>query len=175
MTTINTYTKYKHQIVEVDFNEFMAARGDLRKAWHCAGSLFHLHDWVYAGHNASIDAKYTFVNDKGRKQKVSCATHFANSLGQAEPKFQLILGIANASKHLVLYPPPKGRSNPSGMPSNAANTYVSGRAFQPNAFQANAFQTGNVKLQRSSGDIEFAVLAQDVLNMWNQLFTTEGW
>ena len=32
-------------------------KGDLRKAWHCAGPLFHLHDWVYAKHKASIDGK----------------------------------------------------------------------------------------------------------------------
>jgi hypothetical protein len=61
------------------------------------------------------------------------------------------------------------------MPSAAANTYVSGVAFQPGAFQSNAFQSGDVKLQRSTSDIEVVVLAQSVLDMWNQLFADEGW
>jgi hypothetical protein len=108
-------------------------------------------------------------------RRVSCATHFANSLGQGHPEFQLIRGIANSFKHLVLKPVPSGRQNPPGMPTHAANTYVSGIAFQPGAFQGNAFQTGDVKLQRSTGDIEFAVLAQSVADMWNQLFAQEGW
>ncbi len=50
-----------------------------------------------------------------------------------------------------------------------------GVAFQPGAFQDDAFQTGNVKQQSSTGDIEFAVLAQSVFHMWNQVFTDEGW
>jgi hypothetical protein len=42
--------------------------------------------------------------------------------------------------------------------------------------QPNAFQTGDVKLERgSTGDIEFAVLAQSVLDIWKQIFTDEGW
>ncbi len=39
---IDTYTEFKRSIVEPDFRDFLADRGDLRKAWHCAGSLFHL-------------------------------------------------------------------------------------------------------------------------------------
>ena len=153
----------------------MADTGDLRKAWHCAGSLFHLHDWVYAAHKASIDAKYKFVDDNGQTQSVSCAAHFANSLGQKCPDFQLMRGIANSSKHFVLRPAPAGRVNPPGMPTHAANTYISGITFQPGVSQANAFQTGDVKLQRDAGDAEFAVLAQAVLDMWNQVFNDEGW
>jgi hypothetical protein len=149
--------------------------GNLRKAWHCAGSLFHLHEWVYAAHKSSIDAKYTFVDHNGRTQSVSCAAHFANSLGQKCPEFELIRGIANSSKHFELRPVPPGRISSPGMPSAAANTYVSGVAFQPGAFQSNAFQSGDVKLQRSTSDIEVVVLAQSVLDMWNQLFADEGW
>jgi hypothetical protein len=174
MEQIDTYSKYKQQVVEPDFREFMAARGDLRKAWHCAGSLFHLHEWVYAAHKATIDAKYTFVDDNGSTRPVSCAVHFANFLGQTYPDFQLVRGIANASKHFVLRAPPTGRSNPPGMPSHAANTYVSGAAFQPGAF-SDAFQLGEVKQQADSTDVDFAVLAQSVFNMWNQLFAQEGW
>ncbi len=84
-------------------------------------------------------------------------------------------GIANSSKHFVPHPVPAGRVNPPGMPTHASNTYVSGAVFQPGAFQANAFQTGDVKLQRDAGDAEFAVLAQAVLDMWNQVFNDEGW
>jgi hypothetical protein len=171
---IDTYGEFKRAVVEPDFREFMADRGNLRKAWHCAGSLFHLHNWVYAAHKKSIDANYTFVDDQGRAQSVSCAAHFANSLGQKYPNFQLVRGIANSSKHVVLHPAPSGRVNPPGMPSAAANTYVSGRIFQPGVFDPKVFQTDDVKLQSSTGDIEFAVLAQAVLTMWDELFAN-GW
>ena len=79
---IDTYSEFKRSVVEPDFREFMANKADLRKAWHCAGSLFHLHDWVYAAHKASIDSKYKFVGDDGERKPIACAAHFATSLGQ---------------------------------------------------------------------------------------------
>ena len=173
MTRVADYKEFKRSIVELDFKEFMADRSDIRKAWHCAGSLFHLADWVYAAHKQAIDAKYTFVDDPGVTRSVSRTKDFANSLGQAHADFQLIRGIANSSKHVFLKPIPPGRVNPPGMPSNAANTYVSASAFQSGAFQSNAFQVGKVKLQ--GPDIEIAVLAQSVLDMWDRLFASEGW
>jgi hypothetical protein len=62
---IDTYEDFKTSVAEPDFQEFMADKGNLRKAWHCAGSLFHLHDWVYGAHKTSIDAKYTYKDDGG--------------------------------------------------------------------------------------------------------------
>jgi hypothetical protein len=56
MIKIDTYTKYKKLIVEPDLADFLAHRDDLRRVWHCAGSLFHLADWVYAAHKLTIDA-----------------------------------------------------------------------------------------------------------------------
>src|SRR4029078_6241328 len=103
-------------------------------AWHCAGSLFHMTDWVYKAHEPTINAHYTYVDDHGVPKPVSDVKHFANSLGQQHHNFQLIRGIASASKHFVLKPVPSGRSNPPGMPSHAANTYVAGQVFQSNWF-----------------------------------------
>jgi hypothetical protein len=172
---IDTYQKFKGCIVEPDFDDFMKDKGNLRKAWHCAGSLFHLADWVYGKHKPSIDAKYQYLDDNGTTKSVSRVEEFATALGQKYPDFQLVRGVANAAKHFALKPVPAGRVNPAGMPSHAANTHVSGTAFQPNAFQTNAFQTGSVYLQATPQDIEFAPVAQSVLDMWNKLFTAEGW
>jgi hypothetical protein len=161
----------KHDIVEADFGEFMADKGNLLKARYCAGALFDLHDWVYAAHKTSIDAKYTYVDDNSSTQPVSSSSHFANSLGQAHPDFQLMAGIANASKHLARWPTAAGRVNPPEMSSHSANTYVMGAAFQPDA----GFQMGDVMQQVTPNDIEFATLAKSVLDMWNRLFEAEGW
>jgi hypothetical protein len=83
--------------VEPDFQAFMADRADLRKAWHCASSLFHLHDWVYAARKPSIDANYQFVDDNGQTKPVSRVEHFANALGQKHPEFQLIRTATQAT------------------------------------------------------------------------------
>ena len=178
MQRIDTCREFKQYVVEPDFRDFMADVSDLRRAWHCAGSLFHLHDWVYAAHKASIDATYTFVDDEAKTRPVSCAAHFANSLGQQHPDFQLVRSTANSSKHFVLRPAPPGRTNPPGMPSCAANTYVSQATWDSAkaTFDHDAFDDiGEVKLQRSTGDIEFATLARSVLDMWDRLFATAGW
>jgi hypothetical protein len=175
MQGITTYTEFKQAVVEPDFRDFMSDQGNLRKAWHSAGSLFHLADWVYVAHKPTSDAKYKFIDDIGRTKPVSCATQFANSLGQIHPEFQLIRGVSNAAKHCELKSVPSGRKNRPGMPSRASDTYVSTRGFQSKAFQFNSFQIAVVKLQGDPRDIEFAPLAQSVLDMWDKLFIAEGW
>lgn len=172
---IDTCTDFKRYVVEPDLKEFLGDRGDLRKAWHCAGSLFHLHDWVYTKHKASIDAKYRYIDDDGNIKPVLRAEHFANALGQTFPNFQLIRGIANAAKHFLLKPVPSGRSNPPGMPSSASNTYVSSASFDTATFDNSSFDVSQVKLQRDITDIDFADLAQSVFQMWNDLFEGEKW
>ena len=174
MGQIDTYSKYKQQVVERDFREFMAARADLRKAWHCAGSLFHLHEWVYAAHKAAIDVKYTFVDDNGSIRPVSCAVHFANSLGQIYPDFQLVRGIANASKHFVYFVPLL-RAGLIRRACRATPPIPTCRGQPLNWAHFLMFQLGEVKQQADSTDVEFAVLAQSILNMWDQLFAQEGW
>ena len=82
MDRIDTHSEFKRSVVEPDFREFMVNKADLRKAWHRAGSLFYLHDWVYVAHKASIDRKYMFVDDDRKTKPVSRATDFATSLGQ---------------------------------------------------------------------------------------------
>ena len=47
-------------IVVPDYNDFAANIADLRRAFHCAISLFHLSDWMYVAHKAYIDANFTF-------------------------------------------------------------------------------------------------------------------
>jgi hypothetical protein len=171
---IDTYGDFKTSVVEQDYDDFKADKSNLRKAWHCAGSLFHLHEWVYETHKVSIDAKYTYKYDRGTIQPVTSASHFANSLGQAQPNFQLIRGIANASKHVALSTPPPGRALPPGMPSHAANTRVGGGAFQAGTF-SNGFQVGEVMLEATPNDLLFGDIAESVMNMWNQLFKDERW
>ena len=130
MQSITTYTEFKQAVVEPDFRDFMSDQSNLRKAWHSAGSLFHLADWVYVAHKPTIDSKYKFVDDIGRTKFVSCPIEFANSLGQIHPEFQLIRGIANAAKHCELKSVPPGRKNLPGMASLASDTYVSTGGFE---------------------------------------------
>ena len=73
---MDTYQDFMREIVEPDFGDFLADKSNLRRAWQCAGSLFHLHDWVYTTRKAAIDAKYTFLDRHGATQSVSCNEHF---------------------------------------------------------------------------------------------------
>ena len=45
-----------------DYDDFFADLDNLRKAFHCAGSLFHMADWLYWGNKAYIDAKFTWLD-----------------------------------------------------------------------------------------------------------------
>jgi hypothetical protein len=173
MSKIDTYSLYKSEILEPDLQDFITDRRNLRKAWHSAISLFHLHDWVYRAHKTTIDASYSYRHDNGSSTPVSRAEHFANFLGQRYSDFQIIRGVANSSKHLELWAAPPGRKDPPGMPSNAANTYTSSGDFSTDF--SRDFDTGEVMIEASPNPIPFARLAQSVLDMWNDIFNAEGW
>jgi hypothetical protein len=48
---VDDYKKYWAEVLEPDYQDFQASKGDLRKAFHCAGSLFHMADWLYTARN----------------------------------------------------------------------------------------------------------------------------
>lgn len=53
------------EIVVPDYSDFNAAIDNMRRAFHCAISLFHLCDWVYHAHKAYIDANFSYRDRNG--------------------------------------------------------------------------------------------------------------
>jgi len=173
MRKIDTYVLYKSDILEPDLNDFLNDRRDLRKAWHSAISLFHLSDWIFTTNKDKIVGNYTYRQDSGLVKAVSKTEHFANYIGQRFPDFQIIRGVAHSSKHLRLRAPPVGRNNPSGMPSDAANSFVPDGSFSTGF--SGAFDIGEVMIEADPTPIAFAALAKSVLKMWNDIIPAEGW
>jgi hypothetical protein len=96
MQQIDDYVTYWNEVVIPDYDEFFAALDDLRKAFHCAGSLFHMADWLYQGNKAYIDANFTWLNGNGIARSVTDEKTFANAVRDRHPDFELIRNIANA-------------------------------------------------------------------------------
>lgn len=176
---IKTPKEFWEGIVEPDYNAFMAKTDDLRLAFHCAIALFHMSDWVYVTHKKSIEATFTFVDGKKGTRRVSRATHFANSLGQAHPNFELARQIANTAKHLRL----DGKSTHTNAPTHVANvsvtpaTWVSGAMGSlPLSGQALGRQS-RVVLANHKGlpDIEFVDIAKSVFSQWQAWRSQYGW
>jgi hypothetical protein len=170
---IDTYEKFFEHVVKQDYSDFLLSPDDLRKAFHCASSLFHFSDWLYAAKKQEIDAKYTFIDDKGVRRPVRTASQFANSIAEQCPEFQLIRGIAHAGKHFALKPPPPGRQNPPDMPSHAANTVNRG-AFQAGVFDSGAFDVRQAYLEGTPAR-PISGLAKTTMEMWRQMLRSEGW
>ena len=85
------------EIVVPDYNDFIAVIDNIRLAFHCAISLFHLCDWVYHAHKANIDANFSYRDRHGKLRPVTDEKTFANALGDLNPDFDLIRGIANSA------------------------------------------------------------------------------
>jgi hypothetical protein len=99
---VQDYQVFWRQIVEPDYKDFMAKIDDLRRAFHCAITLFHMSDWIYVSQKTYINANFTFKDKNGISRPVTCEKKFANAVGDLHPDFDLIRGIANSAKHLVL-------------------------------------------------------------------------
>jgi hypothetical protein len=125
VASVTDCRSFWRDIVLPDYNDFTAKIDDLRRAFHCAISLFHLGDWVYVAHKAYIDANFTYRDRNGAARPVSDEKTFANALGELHPDFDLIRGIANSAKHLLLTNP---RPHPAA-PSHAAKAIPRNKRF----------------------------------------------
>ena len=67
---IDDYKKYWNQVVVPDYDDFFQNLDNLRKAFHCASSLFHMADWLYWDNKAYIDANLTWLDGSVRKPVV---------------------------------------------------------------------------------------------------------
>jgi hypothetical protein len=173
VATITNCRSFWREIVVPDYNDFVMRIDDLRCAFHCAISLFHLSDWVYVAHKAYIDANFIFRDKDGIVRSVTDKKTFANALGDLHPDFDLIRGIANSAKHLVLT---NRRPHPAA-PSHAANTRVQGTGFGEGGYGMGPYGgTPRVMLEGpSSQDREFSDLAKSTFDLWKRLSQQHNW
>lgn len=176
---IQTPKEFWDGIVVPDYNAFVAKTDDLRLAFHCAIALFHMADWVYVMHQSTINATFTFVDGAKGVRPVIRSGHFANSLGQAHPDFELVRQIANAAKHLDL----DGKSHHANAPTHAANVFVRTMSWVSGGMGTGGLsavalgQQPRVVLANHPGqpDIEFINIAKSVFAMWHNLNAKQGW
>jgi hypothetical protein len=128
---------------------------------------------VYVAHKAYIDANFTFRDKNGVVRPVTDEKAFANALGDLHPDFDLIRGIANSAKHLVL----ANRQPHPAAPSHAANTRVQSTGFGERGFGMGPYGgTPRVMLEAARGqDREFSDLATSTFDMWKRLSQQHNW
>ncbi len=169
-------------MVEPDYQDCLDDRADLRAAFHAAISLFHMSDWVWETHEATVRANFSLTDRKSGVVKApDKSEEFANALEEQYPDFGLIRGIANAAKHLKLKP--HGIRPVPNAPRHAANTSVqiegggAGYEVGPGGYgQGNWGYAGRpcVVLEGAT-DTEFSDIAKAVYQMWQTLRATHGW
>ena len=161
------------EVVVPDCTEYRADQENLRRALHCAISLFHMHDWVFHTHGSSVRSIFTFTDKIGAITKVSSPTHFANALEQQNDDFGRIRGIANAGKHLQL----NDIRPVLNAPSNAANTAIQTTGYGQGGYGQGPYGgSPRVMLEGANGnDMEFLIIMEKVYQMWEALTKTHGW
>ena len=169
---VRTAGNYWSEMVEPDYQDHLADLASLRRAWHSAVSLFHMADWVFHSHEASVRAAFQYRDKKGSVQSVSDPAAFANSLEQQNDDFGRIRGIANAAKHLKL----KDVRPVEGAPSHAANTRVASTGWGEGPFGKGPFGgTPRVMLEADGGDLEYSDISKSVYDMWQHLNGIYHW
>lgn len=167
---------YWQEMVEPDYRECLNKPADLRAAFHAAISLFHMHDWIWKTHEASVRASFIFTDGKGSTIKVHDTASFANALEQQCADFGRIRGIANAGKHLIckVRPVPNAPSHAGKTQTRRIGGYFGG--FYGNYFGRYFGHATMVMLEGTNGnDMKFSDVARAVYEMWGKLRTTHGW
>ena len=164
---VTNCAEYWTEILVPDFDDFMKQIDDLRKAFHCAISLFHMCDWIYVAYQSEISSTFTYTDRHGATQAVSDERSFANALRDLYREFELVRGIANSAKHLKL----RGIGGHADSPSNAANTKVQSTGWGEGSWGGGP----RVMLQATGRDYEFSAIATAVRDMWTQLALEHDW
>ena len=104
---------------------------------------------------------------------------FANAMRDINPYFELIRGIANASKHLGLRPQAvqAAKAHHGHAPSRAANTAVHATGYGTGSYGGGPYGgTPRVMLEGPGGSLlEFLDIAEDVRQMWLQQAANHSW
>jgi hypothetical protein len=173
-TKIDDCKKYWGEFAEPDFADFHRDRGSVRKAFHCAISLFHMADWVYKEKGLPYwqSVGLQFNDRAGAKVNVYDDKSFANAIATINSDFELIRNIANSAKHFSLTRP---GAHPFS-PSHAANTYSRQAGFDSSVFDQTTFDsTDEVMLEGPGGnDILFLTLATSVRTTLETFCSTHG-
>lgn len=150
---ITSANEYFDNVVSPDFRDYVNDLGSLRKAFQCAGSLFHMHDWVYREFFAEIpDCK----DEKA----------FSKKLAEQCSSFAIVRDIANASKHMILN---SEKMRKVRSVSALSIGWVEGGFIGP--FDGSL----RVLVQTDSGYEVFGELAHDVLSMWLDMLRERSW
>ena len=173
-TKIDDCKAYWTEIVEKDYEDFKVKQGDLRAAFHCAISLFHMADWLYKAKGLPYwqSQGMKFTDRTGASIDVHDEKSFANAIATINPDFELVRGIANSAKHFDL----KQRGNHPSAPIASANTYSRKAAFDSSAFDESVFDaTDEVMLEGPSGkDLLFLNIAKSVRGTFEKFCATHG-
>jgi hypothetical protein len=171
---IETALEYWELIVKPDYAEFQEDISDLRRAFHCAVSLFHLSDWLYVEHKSQMDRAFCIDDGNGNSRQVRDEKEFASAIVRLHPDFGLIRGIAFAAKHLKLRP--KNNPHPA-TPTHAANVSIQTVGYGHGGFGEGPYgETSRVMLAGPNGnDLEFFALATSTVEMWKNLSGQHGW
>lgn len=175
-TNFTTPQQYWDGMVEPDYNDFLAQKGSLRRAYHCATSLFHMVDWLWIAHKAEICATYNVSTS------AKLANEFADFLENLNADFHLVRTTANSTKHLELLK----QSNQPNAPSNAGNVQsqtifsegIGGFCTAP--LSSGPLSGGEITVEtrvilEGTGEVYFDKVATGVRQFWIDLRSQNGW
>lgn len=155
--SISTPVQYWINMVGMDLVDFSNNEDDLRRAFHCAISLYHMHDWIFVAHKQQVMALFDVTDER----------QFSEKLRKQHKSFELIARIANSGKHLALR-----SSGPA--PTNAANTQVQSTGYGVGGYGAGAYGgTRRVVLEGTGEEVYY--LVEKVRQMWVYLSKEHNW
>ncbi|MBN9532650.1 MAG: hypothetical protein J0H10_04760 [Alphaproteobacteria bacterium] len=153
---ITNAREYFDEIAFPDFGEANANPASLRYAFHCASSLYHLHEFVFAEHKSALNFKK--------------ARDFDRELCEKSGDFKLIRDIANTAKHMELDRDPQRITH-------IANTAVQSTSYGEGNYGAGPWGGGQrVRIHVGPNSYEeFSHVATKVMSMWQSMFAENGW
>jgi hypothetical protein len=151
MKTIETAHDYFEQVVGYNLQQYKAQPTSLPLAYNLAISLFHMHDWVWVEHKATLQAHFdaNVASKRGFNAHVQEACH----------SFKYIRDVANAYKHVSL-------SSASTSATHISNTAATG--YGEGGYGVGGYGGGIIVVDGGTR-INFLTAAGKVYEYWRDL------
>jgi hypothetical protein len=159
LSKLTSARDYFDEVVTPAKSRFFAEDACFSTLYPMINGLFHLHEWIWFFHSASIESANPRIT--------SAAKYWAEIVEKAVPDAGLIRDLNNVSKHVELDIKPRERGGPSRGAHHAANTEIIVLSSLPGgSLGGGSLSPSTATVKEGNNAIKLDPIAEELFKFW---------
>jgi hypothetical protein len=148
---------YYDLVLEPNFSDYSTKSYSFQSLINCLGSLFHMHEWVFAHDNAKASALWGIP--------LNSTWDVWNHVETSVPLAKYIRDNANSAKHVEL------NRKPSTNALFFANTSITTGGFDSGSFDRTGYDTGGIHVDENNTTVDLDQAIKDTYAFWKSYYS----